>query len=193
MPHFLSKRREPFEFMLYLGIIGSIILFLFIIFVFIKNEFQGQSIVIHLPKAFWVSTWLILISSLTLTAANRAFKAERFRAYRFNMGATLILGFLFIFFQFIGWQQLYALNQTDMMSNALVYILSGLHIIHTLGGVIALSFVNRDAFTNINYVDLYVYSVNPPNQLKMKLISIYWHFVDALWIGLFLYLLYHAS
>jgi cytochrome c oxidase subunit 3 len=74
-----------------------------------------------------------------------------------------------------------------------IYVLSGLHILHTLGGLIALASANKDAFQRMEYVDSYVYSVNPPNQLKIKLISIYWHFLDILWIVLFLFLLYHAS
>ena len=44
---------------------------------------------------------------------------------------------------------------------------------------------------NHSYVDAFVFSVNPPNQLKIKLITIYWHFVDVLWLYVFGFLLYH--
>jgi cytochrome c oxidase subunit III len=56
-----------------------------------------------------------------------------------------------------------------------------------------LASANKDAFQRMEYVDSFVYSVNPPNQLKVKLISIYWHFIDILWVAIFLFLLYHAS
>ena len=195
MPNSLSKRREPFAFMLYMGIIGSVLAFLFIIGLFLKKEFKGQNIIVPLPQVFWLSTWTMIFSSFTLFWANRAFRNERFRTYRLNIGVTLLLGFLFIFLQSIGWQQLfsYKLIQQNDTGAAFVYALSGLHIFHALVGVVALSFVNRDAFRNMEYIDSYIYSVNPPNQLKMRLITIYWHFVNALWIAIFLFIFYHAS
>lgn len=195
MPNSLSKRREPFAFMLYMGIIGSVLAFLFIIGLFLKKEFKGQNIIVPLPQVFWLSTWTMIFSSFTLFWANRAFRNERFRTYRLNIGVTLLLGFLFIFLQSIGWQQLfsYKLIQQNDTGAAFVYALSGLHTFHALVGMVALGFVNIEAFRNMEYIDSYIYSVNPPNQLKMRLITIYWHFVNALWITIFLFIFYHAS
>lgn len=192
----LSKRREPFEFMLYLAMAGSIILFLLVMFVFIyKESFNQVNIQVPMQRIFWASTWVILFSSATLHWANKAFIEERFRSYRLNISLTLIAGITFIILQFLGWKNLYS-NNISVQNNTggmFIIILSGLHIVHTIGGIIALIFANRDAFRNIGYIDSFVYSVNPPNQLKIRLISIYWHFVDILWITLFLFLLYHAS
>lgn len=192
----LSKRREPFEFMLYLAMAGSIILFLLVMFVFIyKESFNQVNIQVPMQRIFWASTWVILFSSATLHWANKAFIEERFRSYRLNISLTLISGILFIILQFLGWKSLYN-NNFSVQNNTgsmFIIILSGLHIVHTIGGIVALIFANRDAFRNLEYVDSFVYSVNPPNQLKIRLISIYWHFVDILWIALFLFLLYHAS
>lgn len=192
----LSKRREPFEFMLYLAMAGSIILFLLVMFVFIyKESFNQVNIQVPMQRIFWASTWVILFSSATLHWANKAFIEERFRSYRLNISLTLISGILFIILQFLGWKSLYS-NNFSVQNNTgsmFIIILSGLHIVHTIGGIVALIFANRDAFRNLEYVDSFVYSVNPPNQLKIRLISIYWHFVDILWIALFLFLLYHAS
>lgn len=192
----LSKRREPFEFMLYLAMAGSIILFLLVMFVFIyKESFNQVNIQVPMQRIFWASSWVILFSSATLHWANKAFIEERFRSYRLNISLTLISGILFIILQFLGWKSLYS-NNFSVQNNTgsmFIIILSGLHIVHTIGGIVALVFANRDAFRNLEYVDSFVYSVNPPNQLKIRLISIYWHFVDILWIALFLFLLYHAS
>lgn len=192
----LSKRREPFEFMLYLAMAGSIILFLLVMFVFIyKESFNQVNIQVPMQRIFWASTWVILFSSATLHWANKAFIEERFRSYRLNISLTLIAGITFIILQFLGWKTLYS-NNISVQNNTggmFIIILSGLHIVHTIGGIVALIFANRDAFRNLNYIDSFVYSVNPPNQLKIRLISIYWHFVDILWIVLFLFLLYHAS
>ncbi|MDZ7934630.1 MAG: cytochrome c oxidase subunit 3 [Emticicia sp.] len=191
----LTKRREPFAFMLYLAIIGSGLLFFFLLLVFITKEARNQDIPLKIPGVFWVSTFVILASSLTLQGANKAFKTERFRSYRLNISLTLIAGILFIVLQGLGWQKMLSagITMANNTGGMFIYVLSGLHILHTLGGLIALASANKDAFQRLEYVESFVYSVNPPNQLKIKLISIYWHFIDVLWIILFLFLLYHAS
>lgn len=191
----LTKRREPFTFMLYLAMIGSGLLFFFLLLVFIAKEARNQEIPLKIPSVFWASTWVILTSSATLYWANKAFRKERFRSYRLNISLTLLAGIFFIVLQGLGWKKLLSSGIT-MQNNTggmFIYILSGLHIIHTLGGLIALASANKDAFQRMEYVDSYVYSVNPPNQLKIRLISIYWHFIDVLWIAIFAFLLYHAS
>lgn len=191
----LTKRREPFAFMLYLAIVGSGLLFFFLLLVFITKEARNQDIPLKIPGVFWVSTFVIVASSLTLQGANKAFKEERFRSYRLNISITLLAGILFIVLQGLGWRKMLmaGITMSNNTGGMFIYVLSGLHILHTLGGLIALASANKDAFQRMQYVDSYVYSVNPPNQLKIKLISIYWHFIDILWIILFLFLLYHAS
>lgn len=188
------KRREPFTFMMYLAIFGSSLLFLFILFVFLKKEFDNQNIRVPLLPIFWISTLFILASSASITWANRVFKNQKFSLYRISISLTLLLGFLFLAAQLLGWQQLFDANITmaNDTGGSFIYILSGLHIVHTAGGVIALIVAVVDAWRNRKYVDSFVYSVNPPNQLRLKLISIYWHFVDVLWLILFLFLAYHA-
>ncbi|MBA4852961.1 cytochrome c oxidase subunit 3 [Emticicia sp. BO119] len=191
----LTKRREPLSFMLYLGIMGSSLLFFFIILVFVAKEINNQQITIKIPGVFWASTCIIITSSSTLQWANKAFREERFRSYRLNISLTLICGILFMVLQALGWRQMIlgGITMSNNTGGMFIYILSGLHLIHALVGIVALGVANRDAFKRMEYVESYVYSVNPPNQLKLRLISIYWHFIDALWLLLFLFLLYHAS
>ncbi len=191
----LTKRREPLSFMLYLGIIGSSLLFCFIILVFATKEFNNQQITFKIPGVFWASTFIILTSSSTLHWANKAFREERFRSYRLNISLTLIFGIAFMILQAWGWRQmiLKGITMSNNTGGMFIYILSGLHLVHALGGIIALAVANNDAFKRMEYIESYVYSVNPPNQLKLRLISIYWHFIDALWLLLFIFLLYHAT
>lgn len=195
MPNILTRRREPFTFMLYLGMAGSCILFLFIFLVFVRKEILNQQIPLHLPVVFWWSTLSILLSSLSIEFAKQAFKREKFFTYRVSISLCFALSLLFLSFQFFGWQQLTSsgITMANSTSGSFIYILSGLHIVHTLVGIIGLTVVIRDAFNNLSYVDSFIYSVNAPNQLRLKLFSIYWHFLDALWLIIFLFLLYHAS
>lgn len=191
----LTKRREPFQFMLYLSMFGSGLLFFFVLFVFVKREFDNQDLPVVVPMSFWLSTVAILLSSGTIAWAKRVFADEKFNDYRWAIATTFFLGLFFLVAQTWGWRELF--NQNIRLDNdtagSFVYILSGLHLAHTLGGVLALMVVVNDAFRNKSYVDSYVYSVNPPNQLRLKLTVMYWHFVDVLWLILFVFLLYHAA
>lgn len=195
MANSLSKRREPLQFMLYLSILGSALLFFFVLFIFVKREFDNQDLRVPIPDSFWVSTLAIILSSGTIAGAKHFFRNEKFNDYRLAISVTFGLGVVFLASQAWGWQELF--NQNIRLDNdtggSFVYILSGLHLAHTVGGVLALSVVMYKAFVNKTYVDSYVYSVNPPNQLRLKLTSIYWHFVDILWLILFVFLLYHAA
>lgn len=191
----LFKRREPFQFMLWLGIFGSALLFFFVLFIFVKREFDNQDLRVPIPQAFWVSTVTIMLSSGTIAWAKNAFTNEKFNDYRLAILITFALGMSFFVSQAWGWREMF--NQNIRLDNdtggSFVYILSGLHLAHTFGGILALIIVLTDAFRNKSYVDSYVYSVNPPNQLRLKLTGIYWHFVDILWLILFVFLLYHAA
>jgi len=195
MANSFSKRREPLQFMLYLGILGSALLFFFVLFVFVRREFDNQDLRVPIPNSFWISTLAIILSSGTISGARYFFDNEKFNDYRLAISITFALGIVFLASQAWGWRELF--NQNIRLDNdtagSFVYILSGLHLAHTIGGILTLVVVLYDAFRNKTYVDSFVYSVNPPNQLRLKLTTIYWHFIDILWLILSVFLLYHAA
>jgi cytochrome c oxidase subunit III len=185
-----TKRREPLGFMLWLGVIGSSLLFISIFITYLVSTRGKNGNFIALPDMFWLSTLVILFSSILLHEANLAFKQERFLHYRLFLGATLTLGVTFMLLQASGWLEMiengFFINQST--SIGFIYLLTGLHLLHILGGVVYLTFIFQKALKNRSYVDSFVYSVNPPNILKLKLITRYWHFVDALWLVVFLFM-----
>jgi cytochrome c oxidase subunit III len=189
----LLKRREPYTFMLWLSLIGIAILFLMLTIIFIYQRVNSSlgGVRFDLPLSFWVSTIVILASSLTLFYAQKAFQQEFFKQYRYLVGLTLDLGILFIILQLLGWREL--MRQDVWLQNnrtgAFLYVISGLHMAHIVGGLVFLLIIFVEAVRNHRYIDAFVYSVNPPNQLRLKLITIYWHFVDVLWVYLFLFFL----
>lgn len=186
-----TKRREPLGFMLWLGVIGSSLLFTSIFIIFLVRVQRETAQIVALPDMFWLSTLIILFSSITLHEANLAFTSERFLHYRVFLGATLILGICFIFLQAGGWAELMNAGIFDGVttSNGLVYLLTGLHLVHIVAGVIYLAMLFQKAVKNRTYVDSFVYSVNPPNRLRLKLLTRYWHFTGALWLVVFLFLI----
>lgn len=193
MLNWLTKRREPFRFMLLLGMGGSVLIFGFLLAIYLVRKGDSGWRDVALPRLFWLSTATILNSSYTLRSANVAFRREHFLNYRIMMGTTLGLGVLFVVLQVLGWAEMLSagVKLGPNIAGAFIYLISGLHIVHILVGLVFLVIVFRDALRNKKYLDAFVYSVNPPNQLKLNLVSFYWHFVDALWLVLFCFLLYH--
>ncbi len=179
--------------MLQMAIFGSGLFFLGLMASYLKLARPDAGFgKIDIPQIFWASTLVMLISSLTLHLANIYFKQDKYLNYRILMGITLSLGFIFIGMQFWGWRELFTVNSSPQVrtSRGFIYILSGLHILHIVVGLFFLIKIFVEALKRISYVESFIYSVNPPNQLKINLIIFYWHFVDILWIILFLFLLW---
>jgi cytochrome c oxidase subunit 3 len=193
MSNLLTKRREPFQFMLYLGMLGSVLIFLMFTFIYLARKSAVHWGDFPLPVAFWVSTGVILLSSFALHGANAAFRRERFVAYRWLTGITLALGVAFTGLQYLGWEKMQHMDVLlrNNLAGAFLYVITGVHLLHIVAGLFLLAVTFINAVRRTTYVDAFVYSVNPPNQLRLKLVTVYWHFVDALWVYLFLFFLYH--
>jgi cytochrome c oxidase subunit III len=187
------ERREPFKFMLQMAIFGSGLMFFGLMSAYVVREGMYVDFgKIKVPQIFWVSTLVMMISSLTLHLANMNFKVDKYLNYRVLMGLTLSLGLFFIGMQMWGWQELFAQNVSPQVrtTRGFIYLLSGLHIFHIIIGLFFLIKIFVEALKRISYIESFIYSVNPPNQLKINLIIFYWHFVDVLWIVLFAFLLW---
>ncbi len=192
-PGLFTQRRDPYQFMLYLGFGGSSLLFLLfaILYTFRKGTPGWMSF--SMPSIFWLSTGFILASSVSLYMANTAFAKDFFTRYKWLLALTLNLGLLFVITQIIGWRTMIydGILMTKSTAGAFLYIISGLHLLHVLGGLVFLTLLLVQALQRPTYIDGFIYSVNPPNQLRLRLISQYWHFVDILWTLLFLFFLLH--
>jgi cytochrome c oxidase subunit 3 len=193
MSNLITKRREPFRFMVWLGIASSVMIFTMLLVAYVVRQTGPEWKATKLPNVFLISTVVIILSSFTLKNAIQAFRHERFSNYRTNIATTFGLGTLFVILQAWGWRQMIR-SGVELQNNpagGFVYIISGIHLLHILIGLIFLAIILVEAMRRRLYVDSFVYSVNPPNWLKIRLITLYWHFVDLLWLGLFAFLLLH--
>jgi cytochrome c oxidase subunit 3 len=138
------------------------------------------------PKSFSISTYVILASSVTMTLGTLfTRKANRLLATIFIF-STLILGIIFTYLQWEGWKELvsrglYAVDPRSGSGNnsvSLFYVITGLHVAHVLGGLVALLVTTIRSAAN---------KYTPQNYTGMKLTSLYWHFLDGLWLYLFLF------
>lgn len=177
-----KKRIHPHKFTLWVAIGSILMMFAGLTSAFIVKSNQTNWISIDIPLLFWLSTAVILVSSLTIHWSVRSFKLREMRKYRLLVAVTLILGLAFIALQWMGFQDLWRQNITFRGSGAgqFLYVIFGLHAIHVLGGVIALLVIYIRAFMS----RMKIYS-----SISLEVAAAYWHFVDLLWIYLLVFFL----
>jgi cytochrome c oxidase subunit 3 len=176
------KKIHPHKFTLWVAIGSIVMMFAGLTSAFIVKSNQTSWKPVALPKVFWVSAAVIFVSSITVQMALRSFKHRKMNQYRTLIGTTLVLGVLFIFLQWMGFQQLWQQQVTFKGSGAgqFLYVIFGLHAIHVVGGVIALLVMFIKAF--VGKIKLY-------SSVPVEVAATYWHFVDALWIYLLIFFL----
>ena len=178
-----TRKIHPHKFTLWIAIASMVMMFAGLTSAYIVKRSQANWFSFELPLAFWVSTVAILGSSATLYFAGQRFRAREMQQYRNLVVLTLILGGLFVLFQVIGFQQLWAngLTLQKNVSISFLYVIVGLHALHVVGGVVALLVLFAKAFSKRTRS----YDVTP-----VEVMSTYWHFVDFLWIYLLVFLLF---
>jgi cytochrome c oxidase subunit 3 len=135
---------------------------------------------IELPRILWLNTFVLLASSVTIERARRQFARGQFADFRYWWGISMTLGGAFFLGQLIAWRQLAAIG-TYLKSNpssSFFYVLTGAHGLHLVGGIIALAYVGwRSAWL-----------ARVRQGTAVEVAAVYWHFLDGLWIFLFLLL-----
>lgn len=177
------KKIHPYKFSLWLGLAGIIMMFAGLTSAYIVKRSQPGWESFTLPKIFIYSTLVILASSVTMQVALKAFRERQMPKYRLFFAVTAILGLVFIAMQVLGFYQFQASGKKmiGLGSNpaySFVLAIAGLHIVHILGGLIALAIVFLKAFgrKTRNY-----------DVVPVEIIATYWHFVDILWVYLFVF------
>lgn len=138
----------------------------------------------ELPDAFILSTFVIIISSMTFILAKRALKKDMRKNTMLWLLATLILGTIFIVTQFIGFGQIvqsgyYFTGPSSNITMSFIYIIAIAHILHVVAGLISLIVVIYNHFKQ---------RYSAAQMLGFELSATFWHFVDGLWLFLFLFL-----
>ncbi len=131
-----------------------------------------------LPSTLWMSTVLLLASSATMAWAKGGLRRGDPRALRWGLACTLLLGLAFLLSQTLNWFALVAVNLT-IRTNLYAftfYLLTGLHALHVLGGLVPLAVVTRRAFARRD-------AAAP--RAGVAYVAAYWHFLDAVWLVMF--------
>lgn len=180
-----EKNNRAKKMMLWFGIISLIMSFAGWTSAFVVSSSRPDWLKdFRLPNAFIISTIIIIISSFTFIMAKNALKNGNRQLTSIGLLATFALGIIFIFYQFSGFQQIINLgyNFTGPTSNvtmSYIYLIAIVHILHVIVGLICLLVVIYNHFKQ-------KYTAN--SILGFELAATFWHFIDILWVYLFLFL-----
>lgn len=183
---------EPSKYKLamWLGITSVLMLFVALTSAYILRQVDRNTgtiakdwVPLQIPSAMWVTTAVILLSSVSIEVARRKLKTNQFLQFKNWILITTVLGVVFLIGQLIAWRQLAAqgIYLSSNPHSSFFYLLTGLHGLHLLGGVMALSYVTYAAVR---------LRISIKKRHAVEVTSLYWHFMDGLWIYLFVLLFF---
>ena len=180
-----TRSVNPRKFIVWLFIVTIVMLFAGLTSAYIVRQADGNWLRFKLPSVFWITSGIILLSSLSLQLAYQAAKKDNLSGIKIFLSITMILGILFLAGQYYSWVQL--VNQDVFLvgnpSGSFIYILTGLHGLHLVSGLI---------FLLIMLIASFKFQVHSKNMVSMEMCLTYWHFLGGLWIYLFIFLnIYH--
>ncbi len=173
--------------MLWFGIVGLSMMFAGLTSAYIVSKERKDWLTdFELPQAFYISTAVIILSSLTMILTKRAIKNNATGQAKLFLGATLLLGAGFMYMQFVGFDEIIAngyffTGSESNVTTSFIYAFVITHIAHVAAGLLVLL---------VMLVNTLRGKYGPDNMLGVSLGATFWHFVDILWVYLFLFLLF---
>lgn len=177
-----QSKINPHKLALWIGIGSIIMMFAAFTSAYVVRRAAGNWLEFKLPDIFMVNTVVILLSSLTLQLAYVGFKQRKEQWYKGFLIATFLLGFAFVVLQYQGWEAMTDMGATFTVnpSSSFIYVISGLHAAHVLGGIAALTVALTHAY-------VLPYKPTLRRKQRFELVVHYWHFVGLLWVYLMVF------
>ncbi len=145
----------------------------------------------RLPNIFMVSTAVIIIVSITMQLSLYCYRHAKFSAFRWLLFASFVLALVFLGLQLEGWQKLkeMGLPLAGNLAGSFVYLLTSMHGAHIIGGLaVLLVFLvsairsRKDPIYELRNI------INPKRQLNLEMLVSFWHFIDIVWVYLYVFL-----
>ena len=175
------------KFLVLLFVIASFMLFAGLTsgFIVYTGGSVDRGLKIILPQAFKLSTLLIVLSSITMHMAYLSAKRLQLKQQKMYLLLTMGFGIGFFVLQLSAWQTLigqgiYFVNPNA--SQSFIYVFTGAHLVHVFAGLMMVLVAWLGAVKNIPQAN---------NLFRLETASIFWHFIDILWVYLFLFLSFH--
>src|SRR3970282_2450860 len=179
-----SRTARSYKLLLLFAIISMIMMFAGLTSAFVVSKSRVDWLKdFQLPTAFFYSTIVIIGCSVTFHLAKKAIQKDNQKATTSFLLATLALGILFVILQFVGFGQIvangyYFTGAESSITTQFLYIVTVVHLAHLAGGLIALLIIIFNQFKG---------KYNSTQTLGIELGAMYWHFLDLLWVYLFLF------
>lgn len=180
----LIAKRKSAKALLWIAIISMIMFWAGLTSAYIVRQNAGNWLLFNMPEMFFVSTAIIVLSSITFLWAQNAVKKNNNKGIVIGTLLTLVLGFVFMACQYIGWGDLFEKGivlggkySNPSGSFFILFVLA--HWAHLVGGIISLIVVLINSLRRKYTVE---------NALGIELCGLYWHFLSILWVYLFLFL-----
>lgn len=171
--------------MMYFAIASMVMMFAGLTSGYLVSRPRKDWVEIELPQEFYYSTGIIILSSIALWLAKRSIKAGNNKGAVILTVTTFVLGSVFVYMQFAGFETLYNLKhyftgRGSSVSASFIYIIVFAHLVHIVAGLISLMVITFNAIKG---------KYNSQNYLGFELGAIFWHFVDILWVLLLVFFL----
>ena len=175
-----KKSAKP---MLWVSMISMVMFFAGLTSAYVISMKREDWVSFDLPDAFYISTFLIVASSISIFLSQRFLKQDKRQLSLILVVVTLLLGIGFVWQQYVGFNQLKSVGlfftgPESTVSTSFIIGITFMHVLHLLAGLIVLLVVIYNHFK---------YKYKPNDMLGFELGAIFWHFVDILWIYLFFF------
>ena len=175
-----KKSAKP---MLWISMISMVMFFAGLTSAYVISMKRDDWVSFDLPQSFYISTLLIVVSSITLFLSQRFLKQNKRQLSVSLLVVTFLLGIGFIWQQYVGFNQLKSIGlfftgPESTVSTSFIIGITFMHVLHLFAGVIVLLVVIYNHFK---------YKYKSDDMLGFELGAIFWHFVDLLWIYLFFF------
>lgn len=168
---------HPHKFALWVACASITMMFMAWTSAYVVRQAAGNWLEFRLPNIFFVNTAILLLSSLTLQLSYTFFKREKEGLYKGLLVTSFLLGASFLALQYEAWMQLYDIGVSldGNPAGSFVYVFSGFHGLHILGGLAAIIVAIIHAFA-------LKFKPTPKRKLRFELTLTIWHFLDFLWL-----------
>lgn len=176
-------KRKSAKPMLWISMISMVMFFAGLSSAYIISQKREDWVSFDLPEAFYISTALIVLSSITLFFSQNLLKKDNLKTSFLLLIVTLILGVGFVWYQYVGFNELkaaglYFTGPESTVSTSFIIGITFMHVLHLIAGIIVLLVVIYNHYKN---------KYSSTDMLGFELGAIFWHFVDVLWIYLFFF------
>ncbi len=181
---------HPKNVMLFILLFGLAFLFLALTMAYVYIRVTNDVPPVQVPILFVFNTAILLASSWTMVRSKRCYLADDTLGYLQNLRITIWLSVLFTLMQGVAWWWLFQQNihLGSSTTTGFLYVISFVHLAHVLAGLpFLVQFYNAAKKHMVDPVTVLVYFSDPEKRLSLRLLTLYWHFLDGLWIYLVLF------